>query len=187
MTEAMALNKMISRQSSFTKTLKSSCLTPLPFSYISPRLEQPPLKFKSHDGSGCYNLGLMYEKGKGVKQDDFKAVKFFQKACDLNDGTGCSNLGFMYEEVQIPKKRATTARIQITRLLVKLECFEIILFNKKACDLNNGTGCSNLGFMYEEGKGVRKSNTKNLTALKSSCLTPLPSLYINPRLEQPLP
>jgi TPR repeat protein len=39
----------------------------------------------------------MYEKGKGVKQDDFKAVKFFQKACDLNNGSGCSNLGFMYK------------------------------------------------------------------------------------------
>jgi TPR repeat protein len=49
--------------------LKSSCLTPLPSSYENPRLE------------------LMYEEGKGVKQDDFKAVKFFQKACDLNDHT----------------------------------------------------------------------------------------------------
>jgi TPR repeat protein len=38
------------------------------------------------------------EKGKGVKQDDFKALKFYQKACDLNYGGGCSNLGFMYEE-----------------------------------------------------------------------------------------
>jgi TPR repeat protein len=62
---------------------------------------------------------------------------------------------------------------------------------------------SNLGLSYEEGRGVRKSNTKalkyygkacdlelalkNLTALKSSCLTPLPSSYENPRLEQPLP
>jgi TPR repeat protein len=26
----------------------------------------------------------MYEKGKGVKQDDFKALKYYQKACDLN-------------------------------------------------------------------------------------------------------
>jgi TPR repeat protein len=26
----------------------------------------------------------MYDKGKGVKQDDFKALKFYQKACDLN-------------------------------------------------------------------------------------------------------
>jgi TPR repeat protein len=40
----------------------------------------------------------MYKEDKGVKQDDFKAVKFYQKACDLNDGSGCSNLGFMYKE-----------------------------------------------------------------------------------------
>jgi TPR repeat protein len=31
------------------------------------------------------------------KKNDFKAVKFFQKACDLNDGSGCSLLGFMYD------------------------------------------------------------------------------------------
>jgi TPR repeat protein len=38
-------------------------------------------------GSGCFNLGFMYKKGKGVKQDDFKAFKFSQKACDLNNHT----------------------------------------------------------------------------------------------------
>jgi TPR repeat protein len=38
-------------------------------------------------------LGVMYEKGRGVKQDDFKALKFYQKACDLNYGSGCFNLG----------------------------------------------------------------------------------------------
>jgi TPR repeat protein len=58
----------------------------------------------------------MYEEGKGVKQDDFKALKFFQKACDLND-----LFNAFASAIQIPKKRATTARIQITRLLVKLE------------------------------------------------------------------
>jgi TPR repeat protein len=59
--------------------LKSSCLTPLPFSYED---DFKALKFFQkacdlNDGSGCSNLGLMYEKGKGVKQDDFKALKFF--------------------------------------------------------------------------------------------------------------
>jgi TPR repeat protein len=44
----------------------------------------------------CSNLGVMYEKGKGVKQDDLKALKFFQKACGLNDGSGCSILGYLY-------------------------------------------------------------------------------------------
>jgi TPR repeat protein len=35
----------------------------------------------------------MYEKGKGVKQDDFKALKFLQKACGLNFSGGCYNQG----------------------------------------------------------------------------------------------
>jgi TPR repeat protein len=59
-------------------------LTPLPSLYINPRLEQPLLSFKSH--AFWKNLS-----------DDFKAVKFYQKACGLNDGGGCALLGFMYE------------------------------------------------------------------------------------------
>jgi TPR repeat protein len=38
-----------------------------------------------NDGSGCSNLGFMYDRGKGVKQDDFKAVKFFQSQKDLSE------------------------------------------------------------------------------------------------------
>jgi TPR repeat protein len=120
-------------------------------------------------GRGCSNLGFMYEEGKGVKQDDFKALKFYQKSCDLNDGKCFEIILFnaLAFFIHKSKKRATTARIQTTRLLVKLECFEI-----KACGLNAGNGCSNLGFMYKEGKGVKQDDFK---ALK---------FY---RLEQPLP
>ena len=35
-------------------------------------------------GAECADLGFKYVTGKDVKQDDFKALKFFQKACDLN-------------------------------------------------------------------------------------------------------
>jgi hypothetical protein len=75
---------------------------------------------------------------------DFKALKFYQKACGLNAGNGCSNLGFMYKEGKGVKQerkskiKATIAIIQITRLLVKLECFEIILFNALAQVLPKG-------------------------------------------------
>jgi hypothetical protein len=55
----------------------------------------------------------MHDKGKGVKQDDFNFAFFIHKS----------------------KLRATTAKIQITRLLVKLECFEIILFNAFAAQV----------------------------------------------------
>ena len=66
----------------------------------------------------------MYEKGKGVKQDDFKALKFYQKACDLNDGSGCSLLGFKY----------------VTGKDVKQDDFKALKFYQKACDLNDGSG-----------------------------------------------
>ena len=46
----------------------------------------------------------MYKEGKGVKQDDFKALKFYQKACDLNSGSGCSFLGLMYGKGKGVKK-----------------------------------------------------------------------------------
>jgi TPR repeat protein len=52
-------------------------------------------------------------------------------------------------------------------------------FYQKACDLNLGVSCSQLGLMYEEGKGVKQDN--------SSCLTPLPFSYISPRKKQPPP
>jgi hypothetical protein len=62
--------------------LKSSCLTPLPLTYESPRLEQPLPAVEFYQkacglnyGGGCFNLGLMYSNGEGVKQDDFKAVE----------------------------------------------------------------------------------------------------------------
>jgi TPR repeat protein len=78
--------------------LESSCLTPLPFSYISPRLEQPLPSFKSHEkacglnnGTGCFNLGLMYEEGRGVRKSNTKALKYYGKACDLELALGCKN------------------------------------------------------------------------------------------------
>jgi TPR repeat protein len=43
----------------------------------------------SETGAECVDLGFKYITGKDVKQDDFKALKFFQKACGLNDGSGC--------------------------------------------------------------------------------------------------
>ena len=76
----------------------------------------------------------MYKKGKGVKQDDLKALKFYQKACGLNAGTGCSNLGFMYEKGKG----------------VKQDDLKALKFSQKACGLNLGVGCSNLGLSYGE-------------------------------------
>jgi TPR repeat protein len=43
------------------------------------------------------DLGFMYEKGRGVPQNDVKAVEWYSKAANQNDARGKTNLGFMYE------------------------------------------------------------------------------------------
>jgi TPR repeat protein len=40
---------------------------------------------------GCYNIGISYAKGQGVKQDKRIAKKYFRIACDLQDQMGCDN------------------------------------------------------------------------------------------------
>jgi hypothetical protein len=66
-------------------------------------------------GSECANFGYKYYIGEGVKQDDFKAVEFL-----------FNTFAFV---IRKPKIRTTSTIIQTTRLLEKLYCLEIILFN----------------------------------------------------------
>ncbi|WP_231898304.1 tetratricopeptide repeat protein [Helicobacter pylori] len=40
---------------------------------------------------------------------------------------------------------------------------------EKACDLNNGGGCSGLGFLYGSGKGVEKNSKKAAYLYSKAC------------------
>ncbi|EAK5748022.1 sel1 repeat family protein [Campylobacter lari] len=44
-----------------------------------------------------------------------------------------------------------------------------IKYYKQACDLNSGISCSNLGVMYEDGKGVEKDNFKAVEFYQKAC------------------
>ena len=49
------------------------------------------------NAAACSNLGAMYANGTGVKQDSFKAVALYRKACDAQNAAACFNLGLMYD------------------------------------------------------------------------------------------
>lgn len=38
---------------------------------------------------GCLFLGMMFEKGNGIKRDELKATKQFEKACAMGNQTAC--------------------------------------------------------------------------------------------------
>ncbi|MEE3745253.1 tetratricopeptide repeat protein [Campylobacter porcelli] len=48
------------------------------------------------DMDACYNLGVLYDDGNGVKQNYQKAAKLYQKSCDNNHILSCAALGRLY-------------------------------------------------------------------------------------------
>ena len=43
------------------------------------------------DAEGCYNLGVLYADGQGVRQNFSTAKQYYGKACDLGLQLGCDN------------------------------------------------------------------------------------------------
>ena len=70
---------------------------------------------------------MMYENGRGVKQDYFKAVELYTKACDGRVTIGCNNLGNMYHKGQGVRQSDSKAK----------ELYG------KACDAGFDDGCKN--------------------------------------------
>lgn len=83
----------------------------------------------------CYNLGVMYYEGKGVRQDYHKAHELYKKACDMEYGIACNNLGYLYGNGQGVKQNLPTAK----------------QYFGKACDFGNQMGCDNYKTLNRQG------------------------------------
>jgi len=94
-----------------------------------------------------YNLGVMYEKGKGVEKNLKKAKKWFQFAAEQGLAKAQYNLGLMYAKGKGVEKDYSKA----------------IKWMTLAADQGNGKAQTNLGWMYETGKGVPRDTQKALS------------------------
>ncbi len=76
----------------------------------------------------------MYDEGKGVAKDDYKAVELYRKSCNSGNAKGCNNLGVMYETgkggLPVDYKKA-------------------IKLYRKACNMGIASACTNLGNLLE--------------------------------------
>lgn len=91
------------------------------------------------DALAQYNLGLMYDYGQGVPQDDKQAMTWYRKAAIQGHAKAQFRLGVMYENGQ---GAAQNYRVALS-------------WYRKAAKQGNSDAQNNLGVMVSSGQGVR--------------------------------
>jgi tetratricopeptide repeat family protein len=81
------------------------------------------------------DLGWMYEKGLGVRQDDQRAVEWFTKAAHQGHAQAQFNLGVMYDEGKGVRQNESTAK----------------RYFGQACDNGYQSGCDHYRILNEQG------------------------------------
>ena len=91
-----------------------------------------------------FNLGVMYDNGDGVPENDAEAVRWFRKAADQGYAPAQFNLGNMYHFGEgVPVNDA-----------------EAVKWYRKAADQGKRTAQFNLGVMYYNGDGVPENHVR---------------------------
>jgi len=86
----------------------------------------------------------MYQNGKGVAQDDTKAVQWYTKAAEAGNASGMTSLGWMYANGRGIAKDDAKA----------------VQWYTKAAEAGEATGMRLLGWMYANGRGIAKDDAK---------------------------
>ncbi|NQU56821.1 MAG: SEL1-like repeat protein [Rhodospirillales bacterium] len=96
------------------------------------------------DAAPQFNIGLMYEGGKGVAKDEAQAAVWFRKAAEQGFVVAQNNLGLMYLQGRgVAQDYAEAAK-----------------WYRKAAEQGYVHAQYDLGVMYENGNGVRKDEAQ---------------------------
>jgi enhanced entry protein EnhC len=139
-----------------------------------------------HDPVGEYNLGLIYEKGKGRPVDYEKAKALYQEAADLGHTQAMVQLAGIYfnglagsrdeeQALALYKKAAALGErdalyqlglLSETGVATQLDFPEAIRYYQQAADKGNEPAMLALARIYQYGLGVSKNNQQAATYYK---------------------
>ncbi len=128
-------------------------------------------------GNACYMLALKYGTGDGVEKDEAKfealrsqsckmgsslcqmmayemTVGINLDACDKGDAERCNEIGDAY---------------QFGWDDLEINYDEAAVYQEKACSGGSVEGCTSLGLLYFEGRGVKKDFNKALELWRKAC------------------
>ena len=107
-------------------------------------VEATRLAAERGDAGAQSNLGVMYESGRVVPQDETEAVRWFRLAAEQGFAQAQSNLGAMYESGRgVPQDET-----------------EAVRWFRRAAEQGHAAAQSNLGVMYGNGRGVGRDQTE---------------------------
>ena len=130
---------------------------------------------EGHAGAQFY-LGLMYDEGEGVPENDIQAVFWFRQAAEQGDADAQLNLGFMYDNGegvpendiqavfwfrQAAEQGDADAQFNLGVMFmddngesVPEDARQAVFWFRKAAGQGNAKAQFNLGFMYDNGEGI---------------------------------
>jgi len=146
-------------------------------------------KAQRGDAEAQYNLGEIYDKGKGVPEDDTEALKWYRLAAEQGDAGAQYKLGVMYESGRgvhkgwagsyYPLKWYRLAAeggyadaqyklgyMYATGQGVPYDYTEAVKWYRLAAEQGEVNAQFNLGRMYARGQGVPKDQTEALKWLR---------------------
>ena len=140
-----------------------------------------------HDSVGAFDLGLVYEKGKGRPVDFEKAKAFYQQAVDGGHSQAMVQLAGLYfngligsrdeeQALSLYKKAADMGErdalyqlglLSETGIATKLDFSEAIRYYQQSADKGDAKAMLALARIYQYGLGVAKDNQKAIGYYKT--------------------
>ena len=106
------------------------------------------------DSSACLSLGEFYQTGEEVREDQVKALFYYEKACDLDNSVSCSIAGSYYA----------------SGIGVESDRDKAIKLFAKGCSLDDVASCAALGSYYmADNKEVKALDLYPKGLLYESC------------------
>ena len=126
------------------KRIAIALLWILSFSAFAATVEELMARAQKGDAVAQYNLGVMYDNGRGVAQSDAEALKWYRLAADQGNPFAQFNLGVTYHLGQgIAQSSA-----------------EAVKWYRLAANQGDPLAQTNLGRMYETGQGVTQDDAE---------------------------
>lgn len=106
------------------------------------------------DANAQHNLGLMYEYGDGITQNDQQAVYWYTKAAEQGEAHAQNNLGLMYTD----GGKGITQNYK-----------QAVYWYTQAAEQGYANAQYNLGVMYANGQGVQRNVSKAKQYYRLAC------------------